>query len=239
MTAERDAVAVAVSTALKHSDASRVGRTRILTQGSVTAFALSMGLIAAAPAQDQAAARDDSLEEITVTGSRIVRKDFEAVSPIVTVGTEQFEQSSTIALEANLNKLPQFTPAVTQFVTQDVQNTATNTVGASTRQPSRPRSQSQPGAARRAPRHAGQRLAWSWTSTRSRLRRSSAWRSSPAARPRPTARMPSAASSTSSSRRTSRASSSTRSTAPPSWVMARSSGSPASSAPTSPTAAAT
>jgi iron complex outermembrane receptor protein len=134
MTAERDAVAMAVSMALKHPDAHRAGRTRILTHGSVTAFALSMGLIATASAQEggQPAASDDTLEEITVTGSRIVRKDFEATSPIVTVGTEQFEQTSTIALEANLNKLPQFTPAVTQFVTQDVQNTATNTVGAST-----------------------------------------------------------------------------------------------------------
>src|SRR4029453_1269970 len=64
--------------------------------------------------------------------SRIVRKDFEATSPIVTVGSEIFEQSSTTALEANLNKLPQFVPAVSQQVTQDVQNTATNTVGAST-----------------------------------------------------------------------------------------------------------
>ena len=78
------------------------------------------------------AQKGGDLQEITITGSRIVRKDFEATSPIVTVGSEVFEQSSTTALEANLNKLPQFTPAVTQQVTQDVQNTATNTVGAST-----------------------------------------------------------------------------------------------------------
>jgi iron complex outermembrane receptor protein len=86
-----------------------------------------------AHAQDeQPAQQDPQLEEITITGSRIARKDFTATSPIVTIGTEVFEQSSTLAIEANLNKLPQFTPAVTQQVTQDVQNTATNTVGAAT-----------------------------------------------------------------------------------------------------------
>jgi iron complex outermembrane recepter protein len=97
----------------------------ILGTSALTALCLPAS---AQDAQPQA----DALEEITVTGSRILRKDFEATSPIVTVGVEQFEQTSTIALEANLNKLPQFTPAVTQFITNDVQNTATNTVGAST-----------------------------------------------------------------------------------------------------------
>ena len=86
------------------------------------------GLTTTAFAQDKEAA----LDEVTVTGSRILRKDFEATSPIVTVGSETFENSSTLAIEANLNKLPQFVPAVTQFTTNDVQNTATNTVGAST-----------------------------------------------------------------------------------------------------------
>jgi len=32
----------------------------------------------------------DTLEEITVTGSRIVRRDLSAPSPIVTVGSEDF-----------------------------------------------------------------------------------------------------------------------------------------------------
>ena len=92
---------------------------------SATTFS---GLTTTAFAQD----KDAALDEVTVTGSRILRKDFEATSPIVTVGSETFENSSTLAIEANLNKLPQFVPAVTQFTTTDVQNTATNTVGAST-----------------------------------------------------------------------------------------------------------
>lgn len=94
----------------------------ILGTSALTGFGVT------AHAQDA----EPALEEITVTGSRIVRKDFEATSPIVTVSSEVFENTGTGALEANLNKLPQFVPAVSQFVTQDVQNTATNTVGAST-----------------------------------------------------------------------------------------------------------
>ena len=72
------------------------------------------------------------LEEITVTGSRIVRQDFTANSPIQTVDQQMFEQTSAIGVETILNRLPQFVPAVTQFTTGDVQQTATNTVGAST-----------------------------------------------------------------------------------------------------------
>jgi outer membrane receptor protein involved in Fe transport len=60
-------------------------------------------------------AQDAALEEITVTGSRIVRRDFDANSPIMTVDTERFLESSTVAMESVLNQLPQFTPAVTQF----------------------------------------------------------------------------------------------------------------------------
>lgn len=86
------------------------------------------GFIAPVHAQDSGG----QLEEVKVTGSRILRRDLDASSPLVTVGSESFENSGTVALETSLNKLPQFVPAVTQFVTQDVQNTATNTVGAST-----------------------------------------------------------------------------------------------------------
>ena len=60
-------------------------------------------------------AQEPVLEEITVTGSRILRRDLDANSPIMTVETERFEESSTIAMESVLNQLPQFTPAVTQF----------------------------------------------------------------------------------------------------------------------------
>ncbi len=72
------------------------------------------------------------LEEVTVTGSRIPRRDFTANAPITTIDESQFDETGSIGVETILNQLPQFTPAVTQFATFDVENTATNTVGAST-----------------------------------------------------------------------------------------------------------
>ncbi|HLF12218.1 MAG TPA: TonB-dependent receptor, partial [Gammaproteobacteria bacterium] len=94
------------------------------------AIAAALGsLSSVALAQDQ---DEEQLEEITVTGSRIIRKDFTANSPITTLDAATFETTSTIGVETVLNQLPQFVPAVTQFTTTDVQQTATNTVGAST-----------------------------------------------------------------------------------------------------------
>jgi outer membrane receptor protein involved in Fe transport len=78
------------------------------------------------------ASAQEALEEITVTGSRIVRRDFEANSPILTVEEEVFDNTMSIGIETVMNQLPQFVPAVTPFVTTDVQATATNTPGAST-----------------------------------------------------------------------------------------------------------
>jgi iron complex outermembrane receptor protein len=73
----------------------------------------------------------DTLEEITVTGSRIVRRDLDAPSPIVTVGSEVLENSATTSVESVLNQMPQFVPSGTQF-SNSIQNSATNTPGAAT-----------------------------------------------------------------------------------------------------------
>src|SRR5881394_1764373 len=78
------------------------------------------------PAQQQAP------EEVIVTGSRIARRDFEANSPITTVDEELIDNTMSVGIEKVMNQLPQFVPAVSQFVTTDVQSTATNTPGAST-----------------------------------------------------------------------------------------------------------
>ena len=69
---------------------------------------------------------------IVVTGSRILRRDFESNSPMVTIDQGLLENSSTSALEQNLNKLPQFVPAQTPTAGGDIQPTATNTPGAAT-----------------------------------------------------------------------------------------------------------
>jgi outer membrane receptor for ferrienterochelin and colicin len=93
---------------------------------AVIGTATSAALIAPAYAQQ------DGLEEVLVTGSRIVQRDFTANSPIISVESDLFENSSTLAIETVLNQLPQFVPAVTQFVTGEVQNSPTVTAGANT-----------------------------------------------------------------------------------------------------------
>lgn len=76
------------------------------------------------------------LEEITVTGSRIVRRDFIANSPIQTVDAEEFDSISTLGVENALNRLPQFTPAATQYTQiadgELINTGSTRTSGAST-----------------------------------------------------------------------------------------------------------
>ncbi len=74
-------------------------------------------------------AEQEALAEVTVTGSRIVRRDETAPSPIVTVGAELFEQSSSSAVETALNQLPQFVPSQTMFSAADVQPSAFNNPG--------------------------------------------------------------------------------------------------------------
>ena len=98
--------------------------------GALLVSALAIVPVGSAVAQDQEG--ESVLEEVVVTGSRIVRQDFTANSPIQTVDETLFDETSAVGVETILNRLPQFVPAVTQFTTGDVQNTATNTVGAST-----------------------------------------------------------------------------------------------------------
>jgi outer membrane receptor protein involved in Fe transport len=74
----------------------------------------------------------NELTEVTVTGSRIQRRDLDAPSPIVTVTDQVFAESSTIGVESVLNQLPQFNPGFSQFTTGDIFPSATNTPGAAT-----------------------------------------------------------------------------------------------------------
>ncbi len=73
------------------------------------AAALTTGLLgAAAPAAAQ-----DSDADIVVTGSRIVRQDFVANSPIATVTQEQIVGNADVTMDTYLNTLPQVNPAGT------------------------------------------------------------------------------------------------------------------------------
>src|SRR6188768_3246550 len=93
--------------------------------------AIAAGVGAGGPAfGQQQQPGTEKLEEVLVTGSRIVRRDFDAPSPIITVGTEVFQQNSSVAIEAVLNQYPQFNPGATQFTTGEIQPTATTSPGA-------------------------------------------------------------------------------------------------------------
>ena len=93
--------------------------------------ASTVALAAPAMAQDEPQS-EDSGAPIVVTGSRIQRQDYNSTTPTVTVSEALLENSSTSALESNLNKLPQFVPAQTPTAGGDIQPTATNTPGAAT-----------------------------------------------------------------------------------------------------------
>ncbi len=51
---------------------------------------------------------ESDLQEVVVTGSRIVRRDYQSQSPIVTVEAKTFEERSSVGIEAALQQLPQF-----------------------------------------------------------------------------------------------------------------------------------
>lgn len=100
----------------------------LLLAGCAGTFAISSPAVA----QDNDGEGADANSPIVVTGSRIQRPDYVSNSPTVTVDEALLEQSSTAALESNLNKLPQFVPAQTPTAGADIQPTATNTPGAAT-----------------------------------------------------------------------------------------------------------
>jgi iron complex outermembrane receptor protein len=92
----------------------------------------------ASTAQAQEAEGAGELEEVTVTGSRIVRRDLVSSSPLVSVSSEAFEQQSGLNVESYLNQMPNFNPAAAPTVqtgpggNSDVQISAVNSVGIST-----------------------------------------------------------------------------------------------------------
>jgi outer membrane receptor protein involved in Fe transport len=83
-------------------------------------------------AQDQGEEKI-SLEEIVITGSRIVRRDYESSSPIVTIEATDFEMQTGLNIESYLNQLPEYNPAASPVTSQgDVQITPINSVGVAT-----------------------------------------------------------------------------------------------------------
>jgi iron complex outermembrane recepter protein len=126
-------------------------RSQSIVRASVAAIlgtAALYGPMSAALAQEaQPPARDEEvLEEVQITGSRILRKDLDSSSPLVTISAEVLENRANLAIESALNELPQFIPALTgfsdinrqqqlgaassQFNTSQITFSAGNTVGA-------------------------------------------------------------------------------------------------------------
>ncbi len=101
------------------------------------AVAITTALMLPALGPQTAHSQDEQLEEVLVTGSRIVRRDATANSPIQTVDRQAFESTAAIGLESVLNDLPQFVPAAQglaqlQDQSQFTDNFTTLTAGAST-----------------------------------------------------------------------------------------------------------
>ncbi|HEV2531118.1 TonB-dependent receptor domain-containing protein [Phenylobacterium sp.] len=88
-----------------------VTRERLLASSILGGAALLAAIATPAAAQTKAATTE--VEGIVVTGSRIVRQDYTADSPIVTVGAEALQKTGAVSVEKLLNQLPQFMPSVT------------------------------------------------------------------------------------------------------------------------------
>ena len=79
-------------------------KTNPVVQRSVAQVLSGVALVAAAPAYAQNA----TLEEVTVTGTRIAKPDLTSNSPISTISAEALDQLNTVNLETQLRQLPQF-----------------------------------------------------------------------------------------------------------------------------------
>lgn len=86
--------------------------TNLIVQRTITQILSGVAVLAvAAPAMAQ-----NTLEEVTVTGTRIAKPDAVSTSPITTVSAETLEQLNTVNLESSLRQLPQFLPGATEFI---------------------------------------------------------------------------------------------------------------------------
>ena len=81
-------------------------RTRTLVLGAVSLTALAAAMPMGAAQAAQAAGADEAVDEIVVTGSRIVRDGFEAPTPVSVIGVEQIQQAGTPNIADFVNQMP-------------------------------------------------------------------------------------------------------------------------------------
>ncbi|MGE0742709.1 MAG: TonB-dependent receptor [Hyphomonadaceae bacterium] len=87
------------------------GQRKSLLRGA-SVLAAAAAALTSTPALAQDAEEEE--EAIVVTGTRLARQDFEAISPVTTVGAEQLELTATLTTESLLNELPQIIPGNTR-----------------------------------------------------------------------------------------------------------------------------
>ena len=80
---------------------------------TTSAFALTVSAVIASPAAGQQTAQVTGVEEIVVTGSRVVRDGYEAPTPLTVVGVEQIEAAAPKDIADFVNQLPALAGSVT------------------------------------------------------------------------------------------------------------------------------
>ena len=85
---------------------------------SIIATSIAISILAAQSAYAQqapapATPASEKVDRIEVTGSRMVKQDFESNSPIITITAEELAKHGDITIETFLNSLPQVNPAGT------------------------------------------------------------------------------------------------------------------------------
>ncbi len=93
---------------------------RAVRQALLTGLVVSAaGYAGAASAQGQAGVDAGTIDEIRVTGSRLIRsRDFIEVSPVQTVEFEEIQSVGNLTLEDTLNRFPQLAPDQTSATNQ-------------------------------------------------------------------------------------------------------------------------
>jgi len=97
-------------------------KSRLLASSVIAGATIAMaGYSVAQEADDDAAIQ----ETVTITGSRIAKRDYTSSSPVATVSAEQFDLTGTVNTESLLNTLPQTVPGLDRTSNNPGNGTAT------------------------------------------------------------------------------------------------------------------
>ncbi|MBO6504057.1 MAG: TonB-dependent receptor [Kordiimonadaceae bacterium] len=86
---------------------------RAALMGSAATLVASFALGTGAYAQDAAADEEESIEEVVVTGSRIIRRDINAPSPVVVIGAVDIRDSGETDVSKLLREIPALNGSLT------------------------------------------------------------------------------------------------------------------------------